>query len=126
MVRSFHYRKRRIFALTEVIQTVLGKFKRSSADDAFPNVPTSHKCSPAFPFTKKVITNEAKATFRYNRYDKDPDSVLVSCTILYLDFISQVFSHRSIYAIVVPIAPLQGCGNELMQPLLLWLHSPSL
>lgn len=66
MVRSFHYRKRRIFALTEVFQTLIRKLKPHSADEAYPNLPTSHKCSPAFPFTKKVITHEAKTTFRYN------------------------------------------------------------
>ncbi len=67
MVRSFHYRKRRIFALTDVMQSSLRRLTSKTGEDAFPNIATAKKCSPAFMFTKKVITHEAKTTYRYQR-----------------------------------------------------------
>jgi hypothetical protein len=65
MVRSFHYRKRRIFSLGDVLQSALRKLK-SRGNESFPSALHVKKCSPAFPFTKRVITHEATASYRFH------------------------------------------------------------
>jgi hypothetical protein len=69
VVRSFHYQKRRIFTLTEVIQSIFRKFKPSTFADDLPAIPSSKKCAPSFLFTKKVVTHEATINYRYQRYE---------------------------------------------------------
>jgi hypothetical protein len=69
VVRSFHYQKRRIFALTEVVQSLFRNFKASTSVDDVPAIPSSKKCRPSFPFTKKIVTNEATTNYQYQRYE---------------------------------------------------------
>ena len=66
LVRSFHYRKRRIFALSEIVQALVRKLK-PAREGVAPSVPTPKKCSPAFPFTRKVVTHEATTNYQYQR-----------------------------------------------------------
>ena len=67
MVRSFHYRKRRIFSLGDVLQSAIRKLKSPGGGEVFPSVPlVVKKCSPAFPFTKRVITHEATASYQFH------------------------------------------------------------
>lgn len=65
VVRSFHYRKRILFTLGEILQSTLRKLKSRDETDNVPTTPSSKKCSPAFPFTRKVVTNEASAIYQY-------------------------------------------------------------
>jgi hypothetical protein len=65
MVRSFHYRRRKIFAFGDVLQSISRKLK-SGGEGGFPSAPPSKKCSPSFPFTKKVVTNEATAAYQFH------------------------------------------------------------
>lgn len=69
VVRCFHHRKRRIFTLTEVIQSLFRKGKSQTFTNDIPAVPSSKKCAPSFPFTKKVVTHEATTNYRYQRYE---------------------------------------------------------
>jgi hypothetical protein len=64
MVRSFHYRRRKIFAVGEMLHSML-RTLRSPDDVRFPTTTPSKKCAPAFPFTKKVVTNEARRAYQF-------------------------------------------------------------
>ena len=63
-VRSFHYERRKIFSLATGLQSILRRFKQDSDLDSLALRNAKH-CSPMFPFTRKVITNEAATTYQY-------------------------------------------------------------
>eukprot|EP00934_Nitzschia_sp_Nitz4_P007814 Nitzschia sp. Nitz4//scaffold13_size275219//196144//197684//NITZ4_000898-RA/size275219-augustus-gene-0.272-mRNA-1//-1//CDS//3329536086//7804//frame0 len=63
-VRSFHYEKRRIFAIPEMIQSLTRKFRPKQPFDMMPR--SKPNCGSMFPFTRKVVTNKATRTYQYN------------------------------------------------------------
>ena len=75
VVRSYHYQKRKIFSLPELLRSLFRHMKREDDQQSFPTMmPPSRKCRPAFPFTKKVITNEATTFYSYQRSVHLPDN----------------------------------------------------
>jgi hypothetical protein len=65
-VRSFHYEKRKMFALASVFRSLLNKSKQVTDLDVG-LVPRTRNSAPLFPFTKRVLTHEATATYQYER-----------------------------------------------------------
>jgi hypothetical protein len=65
--RSFHYEKRKIFALASVFRSLLRKSKQQVTDLDHGLIPRTRNSAPIFPFTKRVLTHEATATYQYER-----------------------------------------------------------
>jgi hypothetical protein len=65
-VRSFHYEKRKIFALPSVFRSLLHKSKQvTDLDHGL--IPRSRNSAPIFLLTKRVLTHEATASYQYER-----------------------------------------------------------
>ncbi|CAJ1958526.1 unnamed protein product [Cylindrotheca closterium] len=63
-VSSFHFEKRKIFALSDFLRSL--KRKLSWQADAVDMVLAHKNRKSMFPFTKKVVTHRATATYQYN------------------------------------------------------------
>jgi hypothetical protein len=66
-VKSFHYERRMLFALATFFRSLLHNVKQDTDLDSM--IPRTKNTSPMFPFTKKVITNEAITAYQYERYE---------------------------------------------------------
>lgn len=62
-VNSFHYELRRIFSLTNFLRSLMTTKADGTNDLLIP--PRPKNCAPMFPFTRKVITHQATATYKY-------------------------------------------------------------
>eukprot|EP00980_Cylindrotheca_fusiformis_P008000 scaffold1706_cov116-Cylindrotheca_fusiformis.AAC.3 len=62
-VSSFHYEKRRMFSLSQYIRALQRKLARDK--DVLDIIPRPKNCKNSFPFTKKVVTHQASATYKY-------------------------------------------------------------
>ncbi|KAL3939249.1 MAG: hypothetical protein SGBAC_005999 [Bacillariaceae sp.] len=63
-VSSFHYEKRKVLALSGLLRSL--KRKLSWQPNAVDVVLAQKNCKSMFPFTKKVVTHHASATYQYN------------------------------------------------------------
>lgn len=62
-VRSFHFEKRKIFALPELLKSLYRKYRPSSP--FYPAPVTKTNCASMVPFTRKVVTSSAKRNYQY-------------------------------------------------------------
>jgi hypothetical protein len=75
-VKSFHYELRRIFAISGIFRSVnrfLNGMKYKYSDVELLSLPiiSRQHIRPMFPFTRKVVTNEASATFNFGKCHDD-------------------------------------------------------
>jgi hypothetical protein len=67
-VITYHFERRKIFALTSLLRTWIRKGRRGKNLGVLEDIPRTKKCRSMFPFTRKVISHVGTSFYQYGGY----------------------------------------------------------